>query len=117
MSVCACFVFVFAQTPRNKGGLGKLEMPLLSDVTKSIAKAYGVLVDEGADAGVALRGLFIVDPKGVLRQSTINDLPVGRNVDEALRLVQAFQVRRVIAGGGAVSFTHTCICVCMVPWS
>ena len=68
-----------------------MELPLASDITKSIARAYGVLVEDGEDAGVALRGLFIVDPKGVLRQATINDLPVGRSVDEALRLVQAFK--------------------------
>ena len=75
-------------TPRNKGGLGKMEIPLLADLTKSIAKSYGVLLE---DDGVALRGLFIIDPKGILRQITVNDLPVGRNVDEVLRLVDAFQ--------------------------
>jgi len=64
---------------------------LLSDITHQIAKDYGVLVDEGADKGVSFRGTFIIDPKGVLRQLSINDLPVGRNVEEVLRLVQAFQ--------------------------
>jgi len=69
-----------------------MELPLLSDITKSIATSYGVLVDSGDDAGVALRGMFLVSPTGVLRQATVNDLPVGRDVDEALRLVQAFKV-------------------------
>jgi len=78
-------------TPRQEGGLGKLNIPLISDVTKQIAKSYGVLLEDGKDAGVALRGLFIIDTKGVVRQITINDLPVGRSVDETLRLVQAFQ--------------------------
>ncbi len=67
-------------------------IPLLADITKKIASDYHVLVGEGdAEAGVALRGLFIIDPKGVVRQETINDLPVGRSVDEVLRLVKAFQ--------------------------
>lgn len=61
----------------QKGGLGKLQYPLLSDVTKNISRNYGVLLE---DAGVALRGLFIIDPKGIVRQITINDLPVGRYV-------------------------------------
>ncbi len=66
-------------------------MPLLSDVTKQISKDYGVLIDHGDDNGVSFRGTFIIDPKGVLRQYSVNDLPVGRNIDEVLRLVQAFQ--------------------------
>jgi len=74
--------------PRKAGGLGGLKYPLLSDFNKTIARDYGVLVES---AGVALRGLFIIDPKGVVRQVTINDLPVGRSVDETLRLVKAFQ--------------------------
>lgn len=81
----------FSSLPRNKGGLGGCKYPLLSDLTKSIAKDYGVLIEDGDDAGVALRGLFIISPTGVLRQMTINDLPVGRSVDETLRLVKAFQ--------------------------
>eukprot|EP00879_Flechtneria_rotunda_P001227 GHRR01001374.1.p1 GENE.GHRR01001374.1~~GHRR01001374.1.p1 ORF type:complete len:199 (+),score=56.77 GHRR01001374.1:81-677(+) len=78
-------------TPRNKGGLGGIEYPLLSDLTKQIARNYEVLIEDGADAGVALRGLFIIAPDGTLRQKTVNDLPVGRSVDETLRLVKAFQ--------------------------
>lgn len=65
-----------------------MKIPILADKSMSIARAYGVL-DE--DTGVPFRGLFIIDPKGILRQVTINDLPVGRSVDETLRLVQAFQ--------------------------
>jgi len=72
----------------KKGGLGKMEIPLLSDITKQISRDYGVLLE---DQGVSLRGLFIIDDKGILRQITVNDLPVGRSVDETLRLVQAFQ--------------------------
>lgn len=73
---------------RKEGGLGKMNIPLLADKNTKISRQYGVYRDED---GVTLRGLFIIDPKGVLRQITINDLPVGRSVDETLRLVQAFQ--------------------------
>lgn len=75
-------------TPRKQGGLGSMKIPLLADKTCEISKAYGVLKE---DEGIAFRGLFIIDDKGNLRQITINDLPVGRSVDETLRLVQAFQ--------------------------
>ncbi|XP_059161728.1 peroxiredoxin-2-like [Physella acuta] len=75
-------------TPRKQGGLGGLKYPLLADFSKNIAREYGVLIE---NSGVALRGLFIIDPKGIVRQITINDLPVGRSVDETVRLVQAFQ--------------------------
>ena len=73
---------------RKKGGLGKMNIPILADVTKKVSTDYGVLKE---DEGIAFRGLFIIDPNQNLRQITINDLPVGRNVDETLRLVQAFQ--------------------------
>jgi len=73
-------------TDRSKGGLGQLGYPLLSDLNKQIAKDYGVLLEK---EGIALRGMFIIDPKGILRQITINDLPIGRSVDEALRLIEA----------------------------
>ena len=65
-----------------------MKIPMLADLTHQISKDYGVYVE--AD-GVDLRGLFIIDDKGILRQITINDRPVGRCVDETLRLVQAFQ--------------------------
>ncbi len=77
--------------PRQDGGLAPLEIPLLSDITNQISKDYGVYIDEGEMAGVALRGTFIIDGNGVLRHAGINDLPVGRNVDEILRLVKGFQ--------------------------
>ncbi|XP_029640069.1 peroxiredoxin-2 [Octopus sinensis] len=75
-------------TPRKQGGLGEMKIPLLADKTHKIASDYGCLKE---DEGISFRGLFIIDEKGVLRQITINDLPVGRSVDETLRLVQAFQ--------------------------
>jgi len=73
--------------PRSKGGLGDVSFPLIADLDKSIAQKYDVLLD----AGIALRGLFVIDPKGIVRHSTINDLPVGRNVDETIRIIEAFQ--------------------------
>jgi len=81
----------WVNTPRNRGGLGKMNLPLVSDITKQIASDYGVLVEDGADAGVAFRGLFIINQEGIVRHISVNDLPVGRSVDEVLRLVQAFQ--------------------------
>ncbi|KAJ8130269.1 hypothetical protein O1611_g3360 [Lasiodiplodia mahajangana] len=79
----------WVERPRKQGGLGPdLQLPLVSDKSHKISRSYGVLLEE---EGVALRGLFIIDPKGVLRQITVNDLPVGRDVEETLRLVQAFQ--------------------------
>lgn len=98
----------WAGAARKEGGLGSVQFPLLSDKNHKIAKDYGVLIE---DEGIALRGLFIIDPKGIIRQVwkysfypynpltanpdiiqiTINDLPVGRSVDETLRLLDAFQ--------------------------
>ncbi|KAM8973770.1 peroxiredoxin-2 [Pelodytes ibericus] len=78
----------WTNVPRKEGGLGSMNIPLLSDLKSTIARDYGVLKEED---GVSFRGLFIIDNKGILRQITINDLPVGRSVDETLRLVQAFQ--------------------------
>lgn len=75
-------------TPRKQGGLGEMQIPLLADKSMAISKAYGVLDEE---TGIAFRGLFIIDGDGNLRQVTVNDLPVGRSVDETIRLVQAFQ--------------------------
>ncbi|XP_022313309.1 peroxiredoxin prdx-2-like isoform X1 [Crassostrea virginica] len=78
----------WVNTPRKQGGLGNMKIPLLADKTMEISRAYGVLKE---DEGIPFRGLFIIDDKGNLRQITMNDLPVGRSVDETLRLVQAFQ--------------------------
>eukprot|EP00882_Tetradesmus_deserticola_P000619 GHRQ01000676.1.p1 GENE.GHRQ01000676.1~~GHRQ01000676.1.p1 ORF type:complete len:437 (+),score=128.24 GHRQ01000676.1:130-1311(+) len=76
------------KTPRNRGGLGYTQIPIVADTTKAIAARYGVLLEK---AGIALRGLFIINPDGIIQQITINDLPIGRSVDETLRLVQAIQ--------------------------
>uniref|UniRef100_A0A8B9YVT0 thioredoxin-dependent peroxiredoxin n=1 Tax=Buteo japonicus TaxID=224669 RepID=A0A8B9YVT0_9AVES len=92
--VVACSVdskfthLAWINTPRKQGGLGPMKIPLLSDLTHQISKDYGVYLE---DQGHTLRGLFIIDEKRILRQITMNDLPVGRSVDETLRLVQAFQ--------------------------
>ena len=75
-------------TPRTKGGLGELKYPLMEDLTKKISTDYGVLIES---VGVALRGLFVIDKGGIVRHITINDLPLGRSVDEVLRLVDALQ--------------------------
>ncbi len=74
-------------TPREKGGLGNVQFPLVADLSKGIAKSYGVLFNES----VALRGLFLIDKKGIVRHCLINDLPLGRNVDEAVRMLEALQ--------------------------
>ncbi|KAK6330980.1 cTPxI [Orbilia javanica] len=81
-------LLAWANASRKDGGLGGCQFPLLSDKNHNVSKAYGVLLEE---EGIALRGLFIIDPKGIVRQITINDLPVGRSVDETLRLIDAFQ--------------------------
>lgn len=73
-------------TPRQDGGLGDIKYPLVADVTKDISRSYGVLLE---NAGVALRGTFLIDEEGILRHMVINDLPLGRNVDEAIRMVDA----------------------------
>jgi alkyl hydroperoxide reductase subunit AhpC len=75
------------KTPRKDGGLGDLKYPLVSDLNKSISREYGVLLE----GGVALRGLFLIDREGIVRHITINDLPIGRSVDEALRVLDALQ--------------------------
>ncbi len=75
------------KTPRAEGGLGGINFPLIADINKDISRAYDVLTE----GGVALRGSFIIDPNGVVRHAGINDLPVGRSVNEALRLIKAFQ--------------------------
>eukprot|EP00826_Nyctotherus_ovalis_P000568 TRINITY_DN0_c76_g1_i9.p1 TRINITY_DN0_c76_g1~~TRINITY_DN0_c76_g1_i9.p1 ORF type:complete len:163 (+),score=55.05 TRINITY_DN0_c76_g1_i9:144-632(+) len=81
----------YCSKPRAKGGLGPVKMPLLADPSHKIAKAYGAYVDNGDEEGVSLRATYIIDGKGILRHISMNDLPVGRNTKEVLRLVQAFQ--------------------------
>ena len=78
----------WTNTERAKGGLGKLGYPLVSDLTKNISRDYGVLL-EGPQ--IALRGTFIVDPEGNIQASHVHNLPVGRSVDETLRVIEAFQ--------------------------
>ncbi|MCL5103220.1 MAG: peroxiredoxin [Armatimonadetes bacterium] len=68
--------------------IGKVNYPMLSDITKQVSREYGVLIEE---QGIALRGLFIVDPDGVLRYQVVHDLAIGRNVDEVLRVIKALQ--------------------------
>ena len=74
-------------TPRKQGGIGPIQYPLVSDLTKQIARDYGVLLD----GGIALRGLFPIDKAGFVRHALINDLPIGRSVDEAIRVLDALQ--------------------------
>lgn len=74
-------------TPVNNGGLGQVKFPMVADLTKSIARDYDVLINDA----VALRGTFLIDCNGVVRHQVVNDLPLGRNVDEAIRMVDALQ--------------------------
>lgn len=74
-------------TPVEKGGIGNIDFALVSDITKEIARDYGVLVNDA----VSLRGTFIIDKEGIVRHATLNDLPLGRNVDETLRVIDALQ--------------------------
>ncbi len=79
--------FAWKNTPVEQGGIGPIRYPLVSDLNKSISQKYGVLLN----GEVALRGLFLIDKKGIVRHALINDLPLGRNVDEALRVLDALQ--------------------------
>ena len=79
--------FAWKNTEPKKGGIGDIKFPLVADLSKSISRDYGVLFNES----VALRGLFIIDKDGIVRHVTVNDLPLGRNVDEVLRMVDALQ--------------------------
>jgi len=74
-------------TPVEKGGIGRIGYPLVADLSKAIARSYGVLFNES----IALRGLFLIDKEGIVRHALVNDLPLGRNVDEALRVLDALQ--------------------------
>jgi peroxiredoxin (alkyl hydroperoxide reductase subunit C) len=73
--------------PVNEGGIGSVKFPLVADLSKNISRDYGVLVNDS----VALRGLFLIDKEGVVRHSVINDLGLGRSVDEAMRMLDALQ--------------------------
>ena len=76
------------QTPRERSGVEGLNYPLAADITKKTARDYGVLIEE---KGIALRGLFVIDPEGVLRYEVVHDLNIGRSVEETLRVIQALQ--------------------------
>ena len=80
--------FAWLNTPREKNGIAGTQFPLVSDFTKSVARAYGVLDEK---SGVAQRGLFIIDPDGVLKYAVVTDDNVGRSVEETLRVLQALQ--------------------------
>lgn len=79
--------WAWKNTPINQGGIGNIQFPLVADLDKNISRQYGVLLD----AGIALRGTFLIDRDGIIRHAVINDLPLGRNIDEALRMVDALQ--------------------------
>jgi peroxiredoxin (alkyl hydroperoxide reductase subunit C) len=74
-------------TPLENGGIGNIQYPLVQDLNKSITRSYGILLNDS----VALRGLFLIDPRGKVRHSVVNDLPLGRSVGEALRMLDALQ--------------------------
>ena len=80
--------WAWKNTAVEKGGIGNIRYPLVADMTKKISKKYGVLLK---DAGVALRGLFLIDREGVVRHEVINDLGLGRSVEEALRVLKALR--------------------------
>lgn len=75
-------------TPVKQGGIGNIQYPLVSDLTKQISKDFGVLFEA---AGVAFRGTFLIDKQGVVRHAVVNDLPLGRNIEDAVRMVKALQ--------------------------
>ena len=79
--------WAWKNTPVEKGGIGNIQYPLVADLTKQISTDYGVLFN----GAIALRGLFLIDKEGIVRHALINDLPLGRNVDEALRILNALQ--------------------------
>lgn len=79
--------WAWKNTPVNDGGIGNIQYPLVADLDKKISRQYGVLLD----MGVALRGTFLIDKQGVIRHAVINDLPLGRSIDEALRMVDALE--------------------------
>ena len=78
---------VYSHKAWVEGDLGPVSFPIISDISHRISRDYGILIEE---KGISLRGVFIIDPEGNLKSYAVNDLAVGRNVDEVLRLVQAF---------------------------
>jgi len=94
VEVLACSVdskfshHAWLRTPRNQGGIEGVTYPLLSDINKEVSRAYDVLAEK---EGVSYRGLFLIDREGVVRYQVVNDLGLGRNVEEVLRMVEALQ--------------------------
>lgn len=87
-SVDSCYShFAWLQTPKSKGGIQGVKYPIVSDMNKNIARDYDVLITH---EGIAYRGLFLIDREGVVRHQVVNDLPLGRSVDEALRILDAW---------------------------
>ena len=80
----------WTQKPRNEGGVRGVRFPLLSDLSRKVGLSYGILNEDG----VALRALVVVDPEGIVQHATVNNLSVGRSVDETLRVIQACQFTR-----------------------
>ncbi|MCE1813588.1 redoxin domain-containing protein, partial [Enterobacter hormaechei] len=76
------------KTPVDQGGIGEVKYAMVADTKREIQKSYGI---EHPEAGVALRGSFLIDKNGVVRHQVVNDLPLGRNIDEMLRMVDALQ--------------------------
>lgn len=79
--------FAWKETPKAQGGIGNIRFPLVADLSKDISKAYDVLIDNS----IALRGLFLIDKEGIVRHEVVNDLSLGRSVNEALRMLDALQ--------------------------
>lgn len=79
--------FAWRNTPINNGGIGNIHFPLVADLDKKISETYGVLLA----AGISLRGLFLIDKSGIVQHQLVNNLPLGRNVDEAIRILDALQ--------------------------
>lgn len=86
-SVDSCYAHLaWLNTSRSKGGIEGIDYPLVSDLNKTIAADYDVLMES---EGIAYRGLFLIDKRGIVRHQVVNDLPLGRSVDEALRILDA----------------------------
>ncbi len=86
-SIDSCYShFAWLNIPKNKGGIQGVDYPLVADLNKSIARDYDVLIPH---EGIAYRGLFLIDREGIVRHQVINDLPLGRSVDEAIRILDA----------------------------
>lgn len=86
-SVDSCYSHLaWLSTPKSRGGIAGVKYPLVSDINKTIARDYDVLFQE---EGIAYRGLFLIDKEGIVRHQVVNDLPLGRSIDEALRILDA----------------------------